>query len=53
MKVPRGSIATHMLNIGASLEVIQSLLGHEKSETTRLYAQLSGKLRRELYSKYF
>ncbi|WP_075979936.1 tyrosine-type recombinase/integrase [Bacillus massilinigeriensis] len=49
----RHSYATHMLNNGAPLEVIQSLLGHEKSETTRLYAQLSGKLRRELYSKYF
>ncbi|GAE37697.1 tyrosine-type recombinase/integrase [Halalkalibacter akibai] len=49
----RHSYATHMLNNGAPLEVIQSLLGHEKSETTKLYAQLSGKLRRELYSKYF
>lgn len=49
----RHSFATHMLNNGAPLEVIQSLMGHEKSETTRIYAQLSGKLRRELYSKYF
>ncbi|HSU79789.1 MAG TPA: integrase, partial [Candidatus Angelobacter sp.] len=32
---------------------IQSLLGHERSETTRIYAQLSGKLRREFYQKYF
>ncbi|SFD65587.1 SMP-30/Gluconolaconase/LRE-like region-containing protein [Bacillus sp. OV194] len=38
---------------GAPLEVIQSLLGHEKSETTRIYAQLSGKLRQDFYSKYF
>ncbi|MDR6999874.1 integrase [Neobacillus niacini] len=45
--------ATHMLNNGAPLEVIQSLLGHEKSETTRIYAQLSGSLRQELYRKYF
>lgn len=49
----RHSYATHMINNGAPLEVIQSLMGHEKSETTRLYAQLSGKLRRDLYSKYF
>ena len=49
----RHSFATHMLNNGAPLEVIQDLMGHEKSETTRLYAQLSGKLRRELYSKCF
>ncbi|RFU60918.1 tyrosine-type recombinase/integrase [Peribacillus glennii] len=45
----RHSYATHLLNNGAPLEVIQSLLGHEKSETTRIYAQLSGSLRQELY----
>ncbi|WP_244440958.1 tyrosine-type recombinase/integrase [Neobacillus jeddahensis] len=45
--------ATHMINNGAPLEVIQSLLGHEKSETTKIYAQLSGKLRHDFYSKYF
>lgn len=49
----RHSYATHMMNKGAPLEVIQSLLGHEKSETTRVYAQLSGKLRHQLYSQYF
>jgi site-specific recombinase XerD len=31
-----------MINNGAPLEVIQSLIGHEKSETTKMYAQLSG-----------
>lgn len=49
----RHSYATHMIDNGAPLEVIQSLLGHEKSETTRIYAHLSGKLRHDLYSKYF
>jgi integrase/recombinase XerD len=49
----RHSYATHMINNGAPLEVIQSLLGHEKSETTRIYAQLSGKLRHDFYCKYF
>jgi len=49
----RHSYATHMINNGAPLEVIQSLLGHEKSETTKIYAQLSGKLRHDFYSKYF
>jgi site-specific recombinase XerD len=49
----RHSYATHMMNNGAPLEVIQSLLGHEKSETTRVYAQLSGKIRDQFYSQYF
>lgn len=49
----RHSYATHMVDNGAPLEVIQSLLGHEKSETTRIYAHLSGKLRQDFYSKYF
>ncbi|GAA0336621.1 tyrosine-type recombinase/integrase [Bacillus carboniphilus] len=49
----RHSYATHLLNNGAPLEVIQSLMGHEKSETTRIYAQLSGRLRKEFYQKYF
>lgn len=49
----RHSYATHMVDNGAPLEVIQSLLGHEKSETTKIYAHLSGKLRHDFYSKYF
>ncbi|MDQ6597867.1 tyrosine-type recombinase/integrase [Bacillus salipaludis] len=49
----RHSYATHMLNNGPPLEVIQIFLGHEKSETTRIYAQLSGSLRKEFYRKYF
>jgi len=49
----RHSYATTLINNGAPLEVIQNLMGHEKSETTRIYAYLSGQLRRELYKKYF
>jgi integrase/recombinase XerD len=49
----RHSYATHLLNNGAPLDIIQSLLGHQKSETTKIYAQLSGSLRQELYRKYF
>lgn len=49
----RHSYATHMIDNGAPLEVIQSLLGHEKSETTRIYAHLSSKLRHDFYRKYF
>jgi integrase/recombinase XerD len=49
----RHSFATHLLNNGAPMEAIQQLLGHQKSETTALYAQLSGERRRELYRRYF
>ncbi len=49
----RHSYATHLMNNGAPIEVIQSHMGHEKSETTRIYAQLSGRLRKEYYQKYF
>ena len=49
----RHSYATHLLNNGAPIEVIQSLMGYEKSETTRIYAELSGQLRKEFYQKYF
>ena len=47
----RHSYATHLLNNGAPIDVIQSLLGHEKSETTRIYAQLSGSNRREFFER--
>ena len=47
----RHSYATHLMNNGAPLEVIQNLLGHEKRETSRIYAQLSRRLRQELYRK--
>jgi integrase/recombinase XerD len=49
----RHSYATHLLNNGAPLEGIQTLLGHSKLETTRLYAQLSGPRRKEIYTRYF
>lgn len=49
----RHSYATHLLNNDAPMEVIQSFLGHSKLETTRIYAELSGERRRQLYRKYF
>jgi integrase/recombinase XerD len=39
-----------MFSTGCRIGEIVSL---EKSETTRIYAQLSGSLRQELYRKYF
>jgi integrase/recombinase XerD len=41
----RHGYATHLLNNGAPIAVIHSPTGHEKSETTRIYAQLSGSVK--------
>lgn len=49
----RHSFATHLLNNGAPMECIQTLLGHAKLETTMIYAQLSGPRRKEIYRRYF
>lgn len=49
----RHSYATHLMNNGAPMEAIQQLLGHQKTETTALYAQLSGERRRQIYQRYF
>ncbi len=49
----RHSYACHLLENGAPLELIQSLMGHAKMETTRIYAALSGPRRREMYRRYF
>lgn len=49
----RHSFATHLLNNGAPLEGIQTLLGHAKLDTTRIYADLSGPRRKEIYKRYF
>ena len=49
----RHTYATHLLNKGAPLEVVQDLMGHVRIETTKIYCQLSGERRREQYRKYF
>lgn len=49
----RHSYATHLLNAGAPMEGIQTLMGHTRLETTMLYAQLSGPRRKEIYQRYF
>lgn len=49
----RHTLATTLLNQGASLVAVQSLLGHDKPETTQLYTTLSGDSRRRAYDKYF
>ena len=49
----RHSLATNLLDHGADVVVIQSLLGHSKPETTLRYLRLSGERRRLEYDRYF
>jgi len=51
--VLRHTLATTLLNQGAPLVAVQSILGHEKPETTQLYAVLSGEARHHAYQRYF